>query len=516
MPRPRAVMRKIREVLRLTLVEQLSQRRVKQITGVAEATQYDYLKRAREAGLASWPLPDEIDDRELERRLFVKAALPVSRRPLPDWMQVKNELRRKGVTMQLLHQEYLEQHPGGYQYSQFCRLYHEWRRHLDVVLRQDHQAGQKMFVDFPGQVVPIYDPLTEAPVLEAQIFVCVLGASNYTYAEALPSQQLVPWVNAHAHAFAFFGGCPEIAVVDNLPAGVSKAHRYEPIVNESYLDLASHFGVAVVPARPYKPRDKAKVEAAVLVVERWILARLRNRRFYSLGELNLEIRELLQGLNQKAFKKMPGSRQSWFEEVDKPALHPLPTRSYEFATFQRGRKVHIDYHIEVDYHYYSVPYQHTGQRVDIRLTASVVEIFLRGRRIASHLRSYLRGRHTTDPGHRPESHRRHLEWPPERIVSWAEQTGPQTAALVKGVMESRPHPEQGYRTCLGIIRLGKRYGTDRMEAACKRALSVRALSYRSLESILKHGLDQKPLPETSPHPVDRRYHENLRGPEYYQ
>jgi transposase len=516
MPRPRVVMRKIREVLRLTLGERLSQRRVRQITGVPEATIYDYLKRAAAAGLAVWPLPKEVDDRELERRMFVSAGPPPLTRPLPDWTYVKKELRRKGVTLQLLHLEYLEEHPDGYQYSQFCRHYHAWRRRLDVVLRQDYVAGQKMFVDFPGETVPIHDRETETVVMEAQIFVSVLGASNYIYAEALPSQQLVPWVNAHAHAFTFYGGCPEIAVPDNLPAGVTKAHRYEPIVNESYLDMAAHFGVAVVPARPYKPRDKAKAESAVLVVERWILARLRNHRFYSLGGLNVEIRRLVVTANLKPFKKLPGSRQSVFDEVERAALRSLPTRPYEFAVFQRGKKVHIDYHVEVDGHYYSVPYQHTGERVDIRLTASVVEIFLRGRRIASHLRSYVRGRHTTDPAHRPESHRRHLEWPPERIVSWAEKTGPETAAMVKGVMESRPHPEQGYRTCLGIIRLGKRYGEPRLEAACRRALSVRALSYRSVESILKNGLDRKPLPERGGRPLDRRHHENLRGPDYYQ
>ncbi len=515
MPRPRVVMRKIRDVLRLSLGERLSQRRIRQITGVPEATIYDYLKRAAAAGLAVWPLPDEVDDQELERRTFVKAGPPPPTRPLPDWAYVKNELRRKGVTLQLLHHEYLEQNPGGYQYSQFCRHYHAWRRHLDVVLRQDHVAGQKMFVDFSGPTLPIYDRETETVTLEAQIFISVLGASNYIYAEALPSQQLVPWVNAHAHAFAAYRGCPEVVVPDNLPAGVTKAHRYEPVLNESYLDMATHFGVAVVPARPSKPRDKAKVEAGVLVVERWILARLRNQRFYSLGELNVEIRRLVAAANLKPFKKMAGCRQSVFEEVEKPALRPLPARPYEFATFQRGRKVHIDYHVEVDGHYYSVPYQLTGERVDVRVTATVVEIFHRGRRVASHLRSYVRGKHTTDPAHRPESHRRHLEWPPERIVSWAEKTGPETAALVKGVMESRPHPEQGYRTCLGIIRLGKRYGERRLEAACRRALTVRALSYRSVESILKNGLDQKPLPEQRARPADRRHHENVRGPEYY-
>lgn len=516
MPRPRVVMRRIREVLRLTFGERLPRQRVSQATGLPPTTIFDYLKRAAAAGLAVWPLPLEIDDGELERRLFVSASPPAITRPLPDWSRVKLELRRKGVTLQLLWQEYLEQHPGGYQYSQFCRHYHQWSRHLDVVLRQDHVAGQKMFVDFPGQTLPIYDPETETLVLEAQIFVSVLGASNYVYAEALPSQQLMPWVNAHAHAFSFYGGCPEILVPDNLPSGVTKPHRYEAIVNESYLDMASHFGVAVLPARPYRPRDKAKVEAGVLLVERWVLARLRHRRFYSLGELNLAIRELLEIVNNRPFKKMPGSRRSVFEEIEKAALRPLPARRYEFATFIRNRKVHIDYHVEVDCHYYSVPYQHTGQRVDVRLTATVVEIFLRGKRIASHLRSYQRGRHTTDPAHRPESHRRQLDWPPERLLSWAEKTGPQTVALVKGVMESRPHPEHGYRACLGIMRLGKRYGERRLEAACTRALTVRALSYRSVESILKNGLDQKPLPEPAARPVDRRPHENLRGPDYYQ
>ena len=517
MPRPRIVMRKIREVLRLTFGERLARRHISRATGVPFTTVSDYLKRAMVAGLAVWPLPMDIDDGELERRLFVSASPPAVTRPVPDWMYVKNELRRKGVTLQLLHDEYLQQHPDdGYQYSQFCRLYYEWRRHLDVVLRQDHVAGKKMFIDFPGQTVPIYDPESEEVVMKAQIFVAVLGCSNFVFAEALPSQQLVPWVNAHAHCFANFGGCPEVAVIDNLPAGVAKAHRYEPIVNESYLDMASHFGVAVVPARPFRPRDKAKVEAAVLLVERWVLARMRNRRFYSLGELNVAIKELLTVVNNKPFKKMPGSRRSVFEEVEKPALRPLPSRAYEFATFKHGRKVGIDYHVEVDRHYYSVPYQYIGRRVDVRYTATTVEVFFEGRRLTSHIRSFVPSRFTTKEEHRPQSHRRHLEWPPQRLVSWAEKTGPKTAALVKGLMESRPHPEMGYRACLGIMRLSKRYGEKRVEAACTRALSVRALSYRSVESILKNGLDSKPLPERNDRPVDRRHHENVRGSAYYQ
>jgi transposase len=510
-------MRKIRDVLRLSLGEQLTRKRVSKITGLPATTIFDYLRRAAAAGLTSWPLPMDIDDGELERRLFVSANPPAIIRPVPDWAHVKRELPRKGVTLQLLHDEYLQQHPDdGYQYSQFCRLYYEWRRHLDAVLRHDYHAGQKMFVDFPGQTIPIYDPETEEVTTEAQIFVAVLGCSNLVFAEALPSQQLVPWVNAHAHALSFWGGCPEVAVIDNLPSGVTKAHRYEPIINESYLDMASHFGMAVVPARPFRPRDKAKAEMAVLLVERWVLARLRNRRFYALGELNVVIKELLEVVNNKPFKKMPGSRRSVFEEVERQALRPLPARPYEFASFKRGRKVAIDYHVELDKHYYSVPYQHIGRRVDIRYTATTVEIFLEGRRVASHVRSFRPGKFTTNEEHRPQSHRRHLEWPPHRLVSWAEKTGPKTADLVKGVLESRPHPEMGYRSCLGILRLGKRYGEQRLEAACTRALTVRALSYRSVESILKHGLDKKPLPERNNRPADRRLHENVRGSGYYQ
>jgi transposase len=305
----------------------------------------------------------------------------------------------------------------------------------------------------------------------------------------------------------------EIVVPDNPRTAVTRAHRYEPEINESYLDMASHFGTAIIPARPYKARDKAKVEVSVLLVERWILARLRNHRFYSLAELNLEIRRLLEVVNNKPFKKMPGCRRSLFEEIERAALRPLPLQPYEFACFRKA-KVHLDYHVEVDRHYYSVPHQLVGETMDIRFTASVVEIFLRGRRVTSHLRSFRRGAHTTKPEHMPEAHRRHSEWPPYRLLSWAEQTGPNTALLFKGVMESRRHPEQGFRSCLGILRLGKRYGAQRVEAACKRALTVRALSYRSVESILKHGLDDKPLPETAPART-QPHHENLRGPDYY-
>lgn len=346
-----------------------------------------------------------------------------------------------------------------------------------------------------------------------QIFVAVLGASSFTYAEAFASQELRYWISGHVRAFEAWGGCPRIVVPDNPRTGVTKAHRYEPILNVTYTEMAAHYGVAVIPARPYKPRDKAKVEAGVQVVQRWILARLRKRRFFSLAELNAAIRELLAGLNRKPFKKLPGSRQSVFEEIDRPALRALPATRYQFATWKQAT-VNIDYHIEADHHYYSVPYQLAREVVDVRLSDATVEIFRRGRRVASHLRSGVRGRHTTTSEHMPDAHRRHLEWTPGRIVRWAEGTGPKTAALVQAVLEERPHPEQGYRSCLGIMRLGKRFGDDRLEAACTRALAVRALSYRSVESILKTGLDRQPLPGPAPELLSRE-HANVRGPAYY-
>ncbi|HEV1992463.1 MAG TPA: IS21 family transposase [Candidatus Dormibacteraeota bacterium] len=507
-------MRKIKEVLRLQIGEGLSRRQVSAATALPYTTVADYLARARRAGLG-WPLPEGLDDAALEARLFRRAAVPAAAaRPLPDWAELDRELRSKrNVTLALLHLEYKEQHPEGYQYTQFCRHYHAWRGRVDLVMRQEHRAGEKCFVDWAGQTVPITDPAT-GEIAQAQIFVATLGASNFTYAEAFASQELAHWISGHIHAFEAWGGCPKICVPDNPRTGVSKAHRYEPILNPTYAEMAAHYGVAVIPARPYKPRDKAKVEVGVQVVQRWILARLRKRTFFSLAELNAAINELLAGLNRKPFKKLPGSRQSVFEAIDRPALRPLPATRYQFATWKHAT-VNIDYHVEVDHHYYSVPHQHVGEHCDVRLSEATVEIFRRGRRIASHLRSSVGGRSTTTSEHMPESHRRHLEWTPGRIVHWAEAAGPRTAALVQAILEGRPHPEQGYRSCLGIMRLGRRFGDARLEAACARALAIRGLSYRSVESILKTGLDAQPLPEPAP-PLIPRAHENVRGPGYYR
>ncbi len=512
MPRPRLAMRKVRDILRLALGEDLSRRQVGASLGIPHTTVADHLRRATEAGLA-WPLPDDLDDAALEALLFPKGPAPAKVRPQPDYHAVHRELRGPGVTLMLLWLEYKERHPDGYGYSQFCFHYRQFQRHLDVVMRQEHRAGEKCFVDFAGQRIPLYDRARRAVIDHAELFVAVLGASNYLYAEALPSQELPHWIAAHVHAFEFFGAVPRLVVPDNLRSGVTKAHRYEPEVNATYQEMATHYGVAILPTRPYKPRDKAKVEAGVLLAERWILARLRHQRFSSVAEANAAIAACVTEINERPFKKMDGSRRSLFEEIDRPAMGPLPAERYEFATW-KVPTVNIDYHVELDCHYYSVPYQLVGKKVDARMTARTVEVFFSGKRVASHLRSYRRWHHTTDPAHMPESHRRHAAWSPSRIIAWAEKTGPSTAELVTEIMAARPHPEQGFRSALGIIRLGDRHGQARVEAACTRALAVRSFSYRSVESILKHDLDRQPLPGESP-PRAHPPHHNVRGPDYY-
>jgi len=514
MSRPRLAMRKVRDVLRLALGQKLSIREVAASLRVPRSTVADHLKRAELAGL-SWPLPEELDDGALEALLFPKPPPPEVIRPVPDWNEVHRELRRPGVTLMLLWFEYRERHPYGYGYSQFCHRYREFAERVDLVMRQEHKAGEKCFVDFPGQRLPIYDRRSAAVAFEAELFVAVLGASNYLYAEAVASQKLPQWIAAHVHALEFFGAVPRIMVCDNLRSAVKNAHRYEPEINASYQDFAAHYNTAVIPARPYKSRDKAKVEAGVLLAERWILARLRNRRLYSLHEANLAIRELVGALNDRPFKKIEGTRRSLFEQIDLPAMGPLPSVPYDVATWRLQMKVNIDYHVEADRHYYSVHHSLVGRHVDVRIGSNTVEIFHAHKRVASWRRSWKRGGYSTDPAHMPESHRRHAEWSPRRIVAWASQTGPATAELARAILESRPHPEQGYRSCLGVIRLAERYGPKRLEAAAARALAVRAYSYRSVESILRHGLDREPLPKSRPARVHPR-HDNLRGPSYYR
>jgi transposase len=507
-------MRKIKDILRLKWGCELSNRQVAASCGVARSTVAETLYRATAAGL-SWPLPEDLDDTQLETRLYPVTPSPSSPlRAMPDWAVVHQELARKGVTLALLWQEYKAQHPDGYQYSRFCDLYGTWRASLDRCLRQEHRAGEKLFVDYAGQTVPVQDRQT-GTIREAQIFVAVLGASNYTYAEATWTQTLPDWTMSHVRAFASFGGVPQIVVPDNLRSGVTKACRYEPDLNPTYADLAQHYGVAVIPARVRKPRDKAKVEAGVLLIERWILACLRHQPFFSLAELNAAIAVCLDRLNRRPFKKLPGCRQSQFDAVDRPALQPLPNEPYVYAEWRMAR-VNIDAHVEVEGHYYSVPSALVHRALDIRLTSTTVECFHKNQRVASHVRSAERGRHTTVATHLPSAHQRYLAWSPSRLIQWAETVGPATAAVVNMLMTRRRHPEQGYRSCLGVLRLERHYGPARLEAACRRAQAIDAVAYKSVQSILKTGLDHQPLPEpvsTVPLPFE---HDHLRGTTYYQ
>ena len=421
-------------------------------------------------------------------------------------------IKRLSACLQLLWDEYKAAHPQGYQYSAFCQRYRGWLGKQDLVMRQHHRAGEKLFVDYAGHTAQVIDRAT-GEIRPAQIFVAVMGASNYTYAEATFSQRLLDWIDAHVRALAFLGAVPEIVVPDNLKSAVHLAHRYEPQLNRTYQEWGEHYGVAILPTRRGKPRDKAKAEQGVLVVERWILARLRDRQFFSLAELNAAIANLLKDLNERPFQKLPGCRRSLFESLDRPAMRPLPARPYAFAEWKTVR-VHIDYHVAIDHHYYSIPYQLVKQQLDARTTTNVVELFHKGRRVASHRRSYRRGAHTTVAQHLPSGHRAYAEWTPQRLVRWAEQSGPATAELIGHILATRVHPQHGFRSCLGIMRLGQRYGQQRLEAACRRALALGAHAYKSIESILKNGLDNKPLPPRTPEaPVIE--HVNLRPPDYF-
>lgn len=510
----RLTMRKIREIERLHFSLAQSGRAIARACNVSPATAQDYIGRLKVAQLG-WPLPPELDsDAALERALFRDTVTAVRRRPLPDWALVCTELRRKHVTKALLWQEYREQHADGVGYSQFCEYYARWLQGVSVVMRQEHRAGEKMFVDFSGDGIMIV--LLTGEVLKAELFVAVLGASNLTYVEAVLNEDLDAWVGCHVRALAYFGGVPEIAVPDNLKAGVSGAHRYESEVNRTCSELAQHYGFAVIPARPRKPRDEAKVEQDVLLAECWMIAALRNHRFSDLSEVNDAIAPLVTRLNERPMRKIGRSRRQVFEEIERAALRSLPDAAYVLATFAKAT-INIDYHVEFEKHYYSVPYKlraQTERHVELRATSMTVEVYHRGERVASHLRSRVQHGHTTLAEHMPKSHQAHSEWTPTRMISWASSVGPNTAQLVEEIIRRRPHPEQGYRSCLGLIRLSKTFDKPRVEAACARALRVGTYSQRSVHAILSSGLDREPDPraiEDRPLPE----HANVRGLSYY-
>jgi transposase len=505
-------MRKIKEILRLKFDCNFSNRKIAKSCFIARSTVAEYITRAKKAGL-NWPLPENISDTEIYNLLFkISGNKVANKRQMPPMEYIHNELKKRGVTLQLLWYEYKQNNPDGYQFSYFCELYQKWAKKLDISFRQRHRAGEKLFIDYAGQTIPIHDSKT-GKTTEAQVFIATLGAGNYTFAEASLSQSLPHWIKSHVHAFEFFGGVPQILVPDNLKSGITHPSRYEPDINPTYQDMAQHYQVAVIPARTRRPKDKAKVESAVKFAEHWIMAALRNHTFFSLAELNMAISQKLVELNNRKFQKLDTTRRIMFENIDKPALKPLPAARYEYAEWKKAR-VNIDYHIEFDRHYYSVPYQLRKEQVDVRFTDTTVEVLFKNKRVASHFRSYKQGAFTTCREHMPKSHQQYLEWTPSRIIKWAAKNGPNTAQLVMGIMNSRHHPQQGFRACLGIMRLGKRYSPDRLENACARADAIKSYSYKSVESILKQGLDKLPLPleQFEASPIN---HTNIRGNQYY-
>jgi len=503
-------MRKLKEVLRLQLAAGLSNRKIALITGIGKTAVSRYVSRAKKLRL-DWSRIEGMSEEAVEALLYPplkekKPGGPVT----PEWDKVAKELRRKGVTKQLLWEEYREDHPvHAYSYSRYCELYADWKGDIEPVMRFEHAAGEKCFVDYAGHTLSVVDPDT-GEVRQAQVFVAVLGASNYTFADVTWSQQSEDFLSSHQRAVEYFGGVPRIFVLDNLRSGVTKPDWYEPLLNRSYEDLMSHLGAVAIPARVRKPRDKAKAENGVQQVERRILAPLRDELLVGLDDARTQVLERLDKLNDRTFQKMAGSRTIVFSELDAPALQPLPKARWVPTEWKR-LKVHIDYHVDVDRYYFSVPYQYIGEILDVKVTPQLVEIFRNGRPVASHRKS--RARYTTKPDHMPSSHREHRRWSPPRVVSRAKRIGVHVSELVDRLLSSKIHPEQGYRPCLGIVRLADKYGEDRLDAACRRALVYSAVSYKSVKSILEKGLDRiEEEAESQTTPVD---HSNIRGQEAF-
>jgi transposase len=521
-------MRHLREILRLRYDLHLSERQIAQSCRISKTSVGTYLKRARTAGI-TWPIPEHLDDVSLENTVFAKFGLQSQdpsqatntaepRAGQIDWSQISLELKRKGVTRRLLWHEYHARGEFKFVYSTFTTQFKAWQSGQRLSMRQIHKAGEKVFVDYAGMTIAITNQET-GELTPTQVFVATLGASNYTFVEATRTQGVEDWLGSHKRMLEYFAGVPEIVVPDNLKSGVKSPSYYEPEINRAYTEFAEHYGLAVIPARVRKPKDKAKVEVHVQIVEREILAPLRNRTFFSLIEANTAIRELLEVLNARPFQKLEGSRKSVFETLDKPELKALPVEAFQISEWRKA-KINIDYHLEVDGHYYSVPYKFVRENVEVRLTRNTLEVFHTGKRIASHARvadlPKYRGRHSTITEHMPKAHQKHSEWTPQRLVNWANQTGPSTAKVVQTILESRTHPEQGYRSCLGLLRLGKSYGAERLEAACKRADHLRAYSFKSVQSILQNNLDLEPIALEETRREMQFVHGNLRGAAYYK
>ncbi|NJO53571.1 MAG: IS21 family transposase [Bacteroidales bacterium] len=501
-------MRQLRQMLRLH-GDGVSAREIGRHLGVARSTVQENLKRAAAAGLC-WPLPGELTDDVLEHRLFAHAGVRPGqrRRAEPDWAELACELKKPGVTLMILWEEYRGAVPDGYGYSRFCDLFRAFERRLTPTMRQDHVAGDKVFVDYSGKKLPIVDPVT-GEVREAELFVAVLGASGFTFAEATWTQSLPDWIGSHVRMFRAYGGVPRLVVPDNLKSAVNKASFFDPDVNRSYGMMAAHYGVGVLPARPYKPRDKAKVENGVRFAQSGILGRLRRQTFFSLAEANAAIAAELDRINDHPIRRLGTTRRQLFEALERPALAPLPADDYVFAEWRLAR-VNVDYHVEFDGFLYSVPHTLIRQQVDVRATAHTIEVFHRGQRVAAHQRRYGGARHGTNPDHMPSAHRRYAEWTPERFRRWGRSIGPHTEALITAILAHRPHPEQGFRSCLGVLRLFRDLEPARAEAVAEHALAIGALTSKSVASLITHRREPKRPPATAV-----GAHRNIRGSSYF-
>ncbi len=507
----RLSMRKISEIFRQRYNKR-SYRDISRSLNMSISTINDYLSRGKKIGLI-WPFPEELSEQELYDKLFKASRKPVVERPLPEWEDVHCELRKKGMTLQLLWREYRDTHPNGLGYTQFCEHYRNYVKGVSPVMRQKHKAGEKTFVDYAGMKMPWMDPIT-GEIHEAEIFVGSLGASQYMFVEASASQQLPDWIQSHVRMWEYFGGVSEIVVPDNLKSGVTKTHRYDPDINANYQHLSEHYGFAIVPARVRTPKDKAKVENAVGCTERQILAPLRHITFTSIGEINAAIKPRLAKINGQPFQKMKTSRLELFETIDKPVLKLLPPFPYQYVDWSKA-KIHIDYHFVFKDHFYSVPHNYIHREVDLCTNSVTVECFYQGKRIAAHIRSYLRYQFTTLTEHMPAAHLAHAEWSPERMRRWAQKIGPQTSGFIEHMILSRPFPQQALRSCLGLLRMGKRFGEERLEKACTIALAAGATRYQQVESILKNRLDSREAPvEYTGNVVS--FHPNIRGSNYYK
>jgi len=510
MPSKRLSMKKLREILRLKLKANLSIRATQRAVKVSLGAVQSIIKQASTLDL-TWEKVESLDEHQLMSLFYpTQKSVPATLYKQPNWKEVHRELSRKGITKQLLWEEYAEQNADGcYSYSRYCRIYSAWVKKQKRSMRQVHKAGEKLFVDYAGQTVPIVNQAT-GEMDFAQIFVAVLGASNYIFAEATRSQKLIDWTGSHVRAFEFFDGVPELLIPDNLRSGVSRACRYEPDLNSAYQQMAEHYGTVIIPARPRKPQDKSKAEIGVQIIERWILARLRHHTFFSLNELNRCIQSLLKEVNNKPYQKLEGTRKEWFESIDKPVLSPLPKYPYEYTEIKPA-KVNIDYHIQFNQHAYSVPHHLVGETIEIHATSNIVAFYFYGKRVGSHVRKYHAGM-TTLPEHMPEKHQKHLEWTPERLMNWAQSIGLEVLNWVKSVLEQKDHPEQAYRVCLGLLSLSKSYDDCRLNNACLVAHQKKLYRLKEVKNILTSNLDKLIDDDKKPLTLLPQNHENIRGP----